>query len=488
MTSLFLSLVMAASASLQSGAAKSPNPPIRLSLSSDAAYYPGDRARVHIRAEEDGYVVVLRTDVDGWVRVLFPVDPADDAFVRGGKDYEVRDRGDRDAFVVSRHSGNGVVVAVFSKDPLNFTGFIRNDHWDYRALDSLRSESDHEAALLSIADAMAGGRNFEYDAATYTVGDGGDNGSYSTYSTAHYSEPYYGSYGYGHGYGYGYGWPYFSACFGCYGSWGFSIGFGWPYWGAGYYYSPYYYSPYYYRPYGYYGYRHWGYGGYYAYSPYRYNGYRPGFGSRYASRGGANGHRGGYYGGASRNAYASNASYGRGIAPRSRMGDNGGPDRRQSGVYSQRQSVDRRSLVEGRSPDRRGVYSGNSDARARRYSGESSATPRNSSPRGMIERGRASSFDSPRIDRRSSGSSYRGGGVDAGRRSSPRGGEVYRGGNGGGGSRSYGGGGGRVSGGGGGGGYRGGGGSVSRGGGGGGGGGGRAPSGGGGGGGGGRRR
>ena len=65
MTSLFLSLVMAASATVQSGAAKSPNPPIHLSLSSDAAYYPGDRARVHIRAEEDGYVAVLRTDVDG---------------------------------------------------------------------------------------------------------------------------------------------------------------------------------------------------------------------------------------------------------------------------------------------------------------------------------------------------------------------------------------------------------------------------------------
>ena len=132
--------------------------------------------------------------------------------------------------MVSRHSGSGVVLAVWSSQPLDFRAFIRNDHWDYRSLDSLRSESDPEAALLSIGESMAGGQNFEYDAVTYTV-DGGDRDNYRTYNSAYY--PDYDSYDYG--------------CFGwCYRrGWSISIGFGWPYWGIGYY------RPYYYRPYGY---------------------------------------------------------------------------------------------------------------------------------------------------------------------------------------------------------------------------------------------
>ena len=44
-------------------------------LAQSPHYDRGDRARVNVRVRDDGYVVVLHTDADGRVRVLFPVDP-----------------------------------------------------------------------------------------------------------------------------------------------------------------------------------------------------------------------------------------------------------------------------------------------------------------------------------------------------------------------------------------------------------------------------
>src|SRR5229473_1848989 len=80
MLRLFLPLVLLVPATAAS-AVTSGDPPIRVSLNSDA-YRPGETAQVHVRTQNDGYLLVLRTDVDGWVRVLFPVDPSYDAFIR----------------------------------------------------------------------------------------------------------------------------------------------------------------------------------------------------------------------------------------------------------------------------------------------------------------------------------------------------------------------------------------------------------------------
>ncbi len=271
-TSFLLSLALAASvtpAAPPRMASGPSDPPVRLSLNSDGHYRPGARARVNVRSEEDGYLLVLRTDVDGWVRVLYPADPFDDDFVRGGREIEIRDRGDREAFAVSRHDGSGVVLAVFSSTALDFKPFVRNDHWDYRVLDSLRSESDPEAALLSIADGMAGGTHFDYDVATYTVSDGHDN--------------YYSSYA---------GRSYYPPCLGCYSGFGLSLNFGFgrrfgSYYRGGFF-DPFSNDPFLYDPacwsylFCYPGsyYQPWGYG--YVYLPFRFDlRRRPSFGSPY---------------------------------------------------------------------------------------------------------------------------------------------------------------------------------------------------------------
>src|SRR5690349_24692620 len=88
-----------ASAGAPAVAATSDDPPIKVWLNHDD-FQRGDKARVNVKTGEDGYVVVLRADADGRVRVLFPLDPSDDDFVRGGETIEVRGRGDREAFYV----------------------------------------------------------------------------------------------------------------------------------------------------------------------------------------------------------------------------------------------------------------------------------------------------------------------------------------------------------------------------------------------------
>ncbi|MBI1968121.1 MAG: DUF4384 domain-containing protein [Gemmatimonadetes bacterium] len=219
------------------------NPPVRVSLKGGDAFLRGDRARVQVRVQEDGYVVVLRADADGRVRVLFPLDPGDDAFVRGGKTFEIRGRGGREAFFVDEREGTGLVLAGRSTDPFRFDEFVRGDHWDYRVLGAARVRDDPEAGLLDIVRRMAGGNRFDYDMAPYTVES---PGAYRSH-VAFYPFSYHRYYD-----------PFWGACFGCYGWYRprsyFSIGFvfGSPYryrYRFGYFSDPFFYDPFYYGPY-----------------------------------------------------------------------------------------------------------------------------------------------------------------------------------------------------------------------------------------------
>src|SRR5712692_6961015 len=80
---LMVSLAVAAPAPAVALAATSDDPRIKVWLNHDD-YRRGDKARVNVKVAEDGYLVVLRADGEGRVRVLFPLDPSDDAFIRGG--------------------------------------------------------------------------------------------------------------------------------------------------------------------------------------------------------------------------------------------------------------------------------------------------------------------------------------------------------------------------------------------------------------------
>ena len=182
MISAILPLVFAAVTTVAptpAPAASGAEPAVSVTLNHQT-YDRGDRARVTVRVRDDGYVVVLHTDADGRVRVLFPVDPGDDNFMKAGQDYEIRGRGDRDAFQVTE-SGSGTVYAAVSLDPFHADEFVRNNHWDYTRLagDSTTS-SDPEAAMTNIVEQMADGAHFDYDVATYTVESAyaSNNGAY----------------------------------------------------------------------------------------------------------------------------------------------------------------------------------------------------------------------------------------------------------------------------------------------------------------------
>src|SRR5881409_3789720 len=174
------------------------DPPVKVWLNHDNYFQRGDKARVNVRLTDDGYLLVLHADAEGRVRVLFPLDPSNDNFVRGHESIEVRGRGDREAFFVDDREGSGLVLAARSSTPFKFDEFVRGDHWDYRVLSARDAGDDKEAALLDMVQRMAPDGHFDYDVQTYTV----------SAQAAYY--PTYSSFGLRLGYGGGWGWPYYS--------------------------------------------------------------------------------------------------------------------------------------------------------------------------------------------------------------------------------------------------------------------------------------
>jgi len=269
------------------------DPAIQIWISDNRRFLPGDRAKVQVRTRDDGYLLVLHVDTDGHLRVLFPLDPTDDNFVRSGRKYEIRGRGGRESFTADEKSGRGTVYAAVSHDPLRFDQFTLGDHWDYRSLSPQRLPADPEPDLNDLVRKMADA-SFDYDILTYDVVE---RVVYANdYSTPYY-DSYYGSYD-GSFYG-GCGYSFYGCGRSYYGSpYRLSIGlfFGRPYRPfyydpysyAGYdpFYDPFFYDPFYYRPayvypgrgyaYPYYNYPY--YGGYYnrypgwgrPYTPYRF--------------------------------------------------------------------------------------------------------------------------------------------------------------------------------------------------------------------------
>lgn len=223
-------------------------PAIQISLNNNGDYAPGSRVNAQVQTNDDGYLIVFRVDGDGRIRVLFPLDPDGDAFVRGGKEYELRGRGDQETFLADNQSGNGLVYAALSHAPYAFRDFVANGHWDYDALRVRDSSSDAETDITAIVAEMTNHTRFDYDAVGYRVQEIGTTAGYS-----------------GGGYYPGYYDPYYDPswrCLGC--GWGYpgnigiGLNFGYsPYW------DPYLYSPWGYSYYGYNGYnRGFGYGGY----------------------------------------------------------------------------------------------------------------------------------------------------------------------------------------------------------------------------------
>ncbi len=137
----------------------------------DDAYASGQGARVFFRSEVDAYVTVLRVDTDGRVRVLFPLEPWEDNFARGGREYEIQGGYERDAFSIDDYPGVGYIFAVAAADPFVYDAFETGDHWDYRAIADGRVHGDPYVALTDLAQRIlpADYRDWDYDITPYYV-------------------------------------------------------------------------------------------------------------------------------------------------------------------------------------------------------------------------------------------------------------------------------------------------------------------------------
>lgn len=250
-------IILSAGVPSAESAHRSPAATLRITLNG-GDYRPGDRVRVQVEPGQDGYLIVFRVDGDSRVRVLFPIDPDVDAFVRGGKRYELRGRNDRESFLADDIGGNGLIYAALSREPLVFGSYAVNDHWDYESLRLPDQDSDAEAALGGIVRRMSNNSRFDYDVTGYRVHE---QRTVVTDGGRGYSDPFYDPYWNCLSCGYRYG-----------GGSRVNIGFGSGYgWNDPWYRDPWYYDPFAYNSYyGYYGYPYagsgWNYPG--QYRPY----------------------------------------------------------------------------------------------------------------------------------------------------------------------------------------------------------------------------
>src|SRR5688572_17029101 len=231
--------------------------PVRLWMSNDRRYREGDRVRIQVDADTDGFLLVLNYDPTGRLRVLFPLDPRDDTRIEAGRRYEVRSEGANAAFRAGG-DGAGFVYTAVAEEPWRFDEIVLADRWDLTRLELDARADDPEPEITELVQRLAGPRGFDYDVMGYRVYGEVTHTSYNTYVYPAGPTYVYDDYLFCNNWNWRYDgcrrWPYDNY-------WSFSLG----------YYRPYHYGYYgYYSPYRYgYGYDRYRYGYGYPYFPSR---------------------------------------------------------------------------------------------------------------------------------------------------------------------------------------------------------------------------
>jgi hypothetical protein len=197
---LFMLLSSQPVVTFPSTASADPDPPVHVWLNSDGKYDLGDHAKVYAKTAQNGYLLVLRADPEGHVRVVFPLDPRDDNRVQAGKKYELKGRGGQEAFAANDTTGHGTVLAAIAPAPFKFDEFEQNGRWDLDALSDAVAGKDTEAGLLATVQRMLPAHeHFDFDVATYVTG-------VPRYVAGPYPYPVW--WGYGPRFGVGFVYPY----------------------------------------------------------------------------------------------------------------------------------------------------------------------------------------------------------------------------------------------------------------------------------------
>lgn len=98
-------------------------------------FRPGEVSRVYVRPDQDAFVAVVHITPDGDIDFLWPNDPYDDGYMRGGGSYAVTSRGGVRGIRVGSGYGIGYVLAVASDEPLDLRRvrefyYRRTSSWD----------------------------------------------------------------------------------------------------------------------------------------------------------------------------------------------------------------------------------------------------------------------------------------------------------------------------------------------------------------------
>jgi len=115
----------------------------------DDAYERGDRMTIFVRTDVDAYVTIFRVNTDGHARVLFPMHPGDDNYLRGAAAHAVPGTQRGYTLRVQEYPGEGFLFAVVTLDPIAFHAFARGREWDYRALGLASRVTGDPYALFS---------------------------------------------------------------------------------------------------------------------------------------------------------------------------------------------------------------------------------------------------------------------------------------------------------------------------------------------------
>lgn len=149
--------------SLQNG------PEVRIWISGDNVFRPGEEARVYFSADQNAYVTIVRIDTDGRMDVLWPESPREDGWIRGGRTERVRGRHGR-WLRIDDEPGMGYLFAIASWDRFAYDHIRRYDDWSYRLTD-YRVGGDPFIAVQDLAERIVyEGEPYTTDYASYHVG------------------------------------------------------------------------------------------------------------------------------------------------------------------------------------------------------------------------------------------------------------------------------------------------------------------------------
>ena len=196
-----LSLAVLSTSTVRSPSLSRPRIELWTNRGDAAVYTRGERVRLYFRLDQDAYVTIFRVDTDGRVRVLFPRDPWEDNFARGGRELEVDGNAlSREGFTIDDYPGVGYLFAVASADPFVYDQIESGEHWDYRVIADGRVRGDPYVAMTDLAQRIVpqGYVDWDYDVISYNVGQHYDYPRFlcydcHTYVSYPYWDPYFNS-------------------------------------------------------------------------------------------------------------------------------------------------------------------------------------------------------------------------------------------------------------------------------------------------------